>query len=118
MKHILLIDDDQQFGELLKDKFAKEGFDVDIAKDGEAGLSILEKKDFDFLIIDMSMPKMDGVDFYYNVRNKLKKNIPSVILTNIESSPYQDDILEYIVKADISLDDLLKKIKKYLKISS
>jgi len=106
MKKILIVDDDESQIDVFKKRLLKEGFSVKSIDSGEKALELL--------ILDILMPGMDGLTFYYDLRNKLKKNIPTILLTNLESSAYQEDIKEYIVKADISLDDLVAKVKKYI----
>jgi len=116
MKKILLVEDEVAQSDILKSHLILAGFQVEVAASGEAGLEILKTQDFDLLIIDVLMPGMDGPAFYYEVGNKLHKKIPAIILTSVKSTAYQEDILEYIVKSEVSPDEIVAKVKHYLKV--
>ena len=57
---ILLVEDDQSFGAVLKDYLSINNFDVTLAIDGELGLKEFTEKEFDICIFDVMMPKKDG----------------------------------------------------------
>lgn len=61
---ILLAEDERNFGAILRDELQEEGdMQVDLVKDGvEAVLKVIEKKDYDFLLLDIKMPRLDGID--------------------------------------------------------
>jgi DNA-binding response OmpR family regulator len=61
VKQILVVDDEEQICSLLTQMLEHEGFDVDTAKNGEQGLSLVSKKAYDLVITDMIMPVKDGL---------------------------------------------------------
>jgi len=120
MKTILFIEDEsalqKTFGEILK----QEGYEMISALDGEIGLRLAGTKKPDLILLDLILPKIHG----FEVLKKLKqaegtKNIPVIILTNLEGMKDVDMALEtgaatYLVKAQYSLEEILEKIKKVL----
>jgi CheY-like chemotaxis protein len=117
-KTIFIIDDDPSYSNLIVDKLKNEGFQTVVAKSGQEALDIVREgeKDFDLILLDMMMPKMDGVTFYYNFAKLYNNDTPVIILTNLSRTAYPADpqIKELVTKTNISLDDLIQKIKSYL----
>ncbi len=62
MPRILLVDDEKTIRDALRDILEYEGYTVEEAKDGEEGLNALKNKDFDVVLCDIKMPKMDGLE--------------------------------------------------------
>ena len=62
-KHILLIDDDVGMRAVLQDILEDEGYEVKTASDGRGALSAIEKDNFDLILTDLKMPKMNGMEF-------------------------------------------------------
>ena len=120
MKTILFIEDEsalqKTFGDLLEDK----GYRLISALDGEIGLALAKKEKPDLILLDIVLPKINGLE----VLGKLKddpetKAIPIIILTNLEGINNVGKALElgattYLVKAQYSLDEILEKIEKAL----
>ena len=61
MKRILIIDDDDQFRQMLHAMIEKEGYEVKDAPDGDVGMSLQEEKPFDLIITDIIMPNKEGI---------------------------------------------------------
>jgi two-component system response regulator HydG len=74
---VLFVDDEDILRMLMRDQLSAEGYEVDTADDGDTALEILHKKSFDLLLIDIRMPRMNGIELLKEIR-KLK--IPSRIL--------------------------------------
>jgi DNA-binding response OmpR family regulator len=66
---ILLVEDDQSFGAVLKDYLTINNFEVTLATDGEMGLKEFTEKEFDICIFDVMMPKKDGFSLAEDVKN-------------------------------------------------
>ena len=94
---ILLVEDDQSFGAVLKDYLSINNFDVTLAIDGELGLKEFTEKEFDICIFDVMMPKKDGFSLAEDVR-KIDKNTPIIFLT---ARNQREDVLKgYQIGAD------------------
>ena len=113
-KKILLVEDDQNFGAILKDYLTLNDFDVTLAKNGMEGFEKFKKDTFDLCILDVMMPYKDGYTLAKEIREK-NKEVPIVFLT---AKSMKEDVLKgYKVGADDYLNKpfdsevLLMKIK-------
>ena len=79
-KRILIVDDDDEIRELLEFDVAQSGYFVDTAKDGLEGLNKALNNSYDLILLDVMMPKMNGVDVAKNIR-QAKLAIPILMLT-------------------------------------
>jgi two-component system, OmpR family, response regulator len=96
-KKILLVEDDPNFGIVLKDYLALSGYTVTHAKDGLEGFIEFKNNDFDLCILDVMMPRKDGFSLATDIR-KNNKEIPIIFLT---ARSMKEDILKgYQVGAD------------------
>jgi DNA-binding response OmpR family regulator len=113
-KKILLVEDDQNFGIVLRDYLTLNDFEVTLAKNGMEGFEKFKKDNFDLCILDVMMPYKDGYTLAKEIREK-NKDVPLVFLT--AKSMKEDVIKGYKVGADDYLnkpfdsDVLLMKIK-------
>lgn len=96
-KKILLVEDDPNFGAVLKDYLALNDFDVTLAKNGMEGLEKFKKDIFDLCILDVMMPYKDGYTLAKEIRDK-NKEVPIIFLT---AKTMKEDVLKgYKVGAD------------------
>ena len=118
---ILLVEDDQSFGAVLKDYLTINNFEVTLATDGEQGLKEFTEGEFDICIFDVMMPKKDGFSLAEDVK-RIDKNAPIIFLT---ARNMREDILkgyqlgadDYITKP-FDTELLLYKIKAILQRST
>ncbi len=85
---ILIIDDERAIRSVLKDILTNEGYKIEEAVDGEDGLAKFSKSNFDVVICDIKMPKMDGIEFLLKAY-EINSDIPIIILSghgNIETA--------------------------------
>lgn len=101
MKKILLIDDDKELVYLLFDFLRNEKFEVDIAFDGEQGLQKALIGDYDLLLLDAMMPRMNGIDMLKLLRQK--SDVPVLIFAN------KCDPIDKALGVEMSADDYLVK---------
>lgn len=113
-KKILLVEDDPNFGTVLKDYLAMNDYNVTHAKNGMEGFEKFKKDDFDLCILDVMMPYKDGFTLAKEIREK-NEDIPIIFLT---AKAMKEDVLKgYKVGADDYLNKpfdsevLLMKIK-------
>ena len=96
MYNVLVCDDDREIVEAIEIYLSQEGYKVLKAYDGEEALKVLDREKVDLLIIDVKMPKLDGIRATLKIREK--KNMPIIILS--AKSEDADKILGLNVGAD------------------
>jgi chemosensory pili system protein ChpA (sensor histidine kinase/response regulator) len=80
--HILVIDDDTNTRVLLSLLLEQHGYHVSLAPDGEVGLALAETQQPDLILLDVAMPRRDGMDVYLDLRNDPRiADIPVLILS-------------------------------------
>ncbi len=77
---ILYMEDDAGLAGLIKDKLAEDGYDVDIAEDGDKGLAMLDGNTYDLLLLDNKMPGKDGLEVIKTLNSK-NKSLPKIMIT-------------------------------------
>lgn len=112
-KTVLVVDDDKTLTVSLKTTLENEGYNVLVAEDGEEALKLIGTNHVDLILLDILMPKMDGQTFAYQLY-KIEKDIPIIVLTNLTQVTHQDFIKEVVVKSNVSLREIVEKIKKYI----
>ncbi len=76
---ILIIDDQQNLRNMLKDYFSEQGYHVLTAKDGQEGLFVARYENPDLILLDIMMPKLDGYQFLQAFRKE--SQVPVIVLT-------------------------------------
>lgn len=119
-KSILLVDDDLTLREMYTERLKTEGFTVETAKDGEEALAKAKDLKPNIILLDIMMPKINGLD----VLRKLKQapeteNIPVIVLTAlIQDREKMESITrgadDYIVKSEMMPGDVIAKVKNLL----
>jgi DNA-binding response OmpR family regulator len=117
---ILIIEDEEALYSVLRTKFISEGYNVLIATDGLEGLALTENEKPDIILLDIVMPKMDGITMLKELRkNSWGKDIPVIVLSNLSEAEKTQELLyqgvsEYLIKTDWSLEEVVKKVKEVL----
>ncbi|MFC1780328.1 response regulator [Patescibacteria group bacterium] len=120
-KTILIVEDEESLLKALDIKLTQEGYKTEKATDGEEGLKKFEKKIPDLVLLDIKMPKMDGLTMLKKLREKSKgKEVPVIILTNWGEMDKISKAIEletkyYLIKTDWDLDEVIQKVKSVLK---
>ncbi|MDZ7542820.1 response regulator, partial [Clostridium perfringens] len=119
-KNILLIEDETRIRFLLKDYFFKEGFNIIEASDGDEGLNYFISNKVDLVILDIMMPKVDGITVLEMIRKV--STVPVILLT--AKGQEEDKLFGYEMGADdymtkpFSTKVLIAKVKALLKRTS
>ena len=118
---ILIVEDDVYTKELYQEILKDKGFETVGASDGEAGLSEALKGGFDLILLDIMMPKKDGITFLkeYQAAKPTQPNGKIVVLSNVGEDTIIKTCLElgaagYLIKSSLTPDEILKEIKNYL----
>lgn len=115
---ILLAEDDENLGSLLREYMNAKNFDADLCPDGEEALKSFHSKSYDILVLDVMMPKKDGFSVAKEVR-MVNQEIPIIFLT---AKSLKEDVLEgFSIGADdymtkpFSMEELIFRIEAILK---
>lgn len=120
-KTILVVEDEIAMARAICQKLRNAGFNVLEAHDGEEGLKIALSECPDLVVLDIIMPKLDGMGFLRKAREDEKwgVNVPIIMLTNLsdadnvsEAAKYK--VYDFLVKTDWRLDDVVNLIKDKL----
>jgi len=103
-KKILIVDDEPDILEFLEYNLKKEGFVVVTAGDGEEGLSLAAKEKPDLIVLDIMMPKMDGVEICRQIRSNPTYNNPLIAFLTAREEDYSQ-----IAALDVGGDDYITK---------
>lgn len=120
-KRILLVEDDTFTRELYEEVLKDAGFNIETAVDGEDGLSKIKIGGFDLILLDVMMPKKDGLEVLRDLKNNppVSQNGQIVLLTNLTHDPVINMALsmgvkDHLVKSDITPGELVEKVREYL----
>ncbi len=103
-KKILVVDDEPDIVELVSYNLKKEGFEASSASDGEEALARIKKGNFDFLILDLMLPGIQGMELCRILRNDPKtKNLPIIMLTA------KGEEVDRILGIETGADDYISK---------
>ncbi|OGE64627.1 hypothetical protein A3J13_01570 [Candidatus Daviesbacteria bacterium RIFCSPLOWO2_02_FULL_36_8] len=120
-KKILVIEDDQFLREFYQELLQGEGFLVDVAADGEIALKKIQENEFDLILLDIMLPKKDGLQILRDLKIKppASKNVTIVALTNLGQDTVIKQAFElgaagYLIKSALNPDEVLAEIKNHL----
>lgn len=122
-KIILVTEDEPAMMQAMIDSFTRAGFTVLPARDGVEGLEIAKKEHPDLILLDILMPKMDGIAMMDALRlDEWGKTVPIIILTNLDttssmiSTILKDQPAYYLLKTNTKLEDLVEKVNGVLNV--
>jgi len=123
MNKVLIIEDDKILLEMYKDKFAKDGFEVQTAAEGQAGLEIMRTFHPDIVLLDLIMPNVSGFELLKLVKQDQTINtIPIIVLTNIYAD--SEDLVKnwgvahFLLKSDYTPETIVEKVKNILQLNA
>ena len=120
---ILLVEDDPFLSSILQLKLDKENFKTIRAADGEEALNLLTEQGIkpDLILLDLILPKKNGFEVLETIRqDPTLEKLPVIIISNL-GQPSDIDrgkslgVIDYFVKAKLSVDELVNKIKAEIK---
>ncbi len=100
-ERILIVDDDKNICELLRLYLEKEGYETAMAHDGESALAVFEEKQFDLVLLDVMMPRVDGWETCRRIR--AKGNTPIIMLTA------KGETFDKVLGLELGADDYVVK---------
>ena len=117
---ILVVEDDQFLRELYADVLTTENFNVDVAINGQEGLSKMKEGGYDLVLLDIIMPEVNGFDIMTQIKTDPPKrpNKCVVFLTNLDNDEQIKQALKlgngYLIKSQITPGNLVEEVKSYL----
>jgi CheY-like chemotaxis protein len=118
---ILIVDDEPDLRIMFKDILATFGYDSEEAQDGIECLEKLEKNKYDLLLLDLMMPRMDGMEALTQIKQNPKKygSAPILILTNLTSDIAIKEGFErkadgYLIKTELTPEQVIKEIESVI----
>lgn len=120
MKKILIIEDEAILADMYKDRFSQEGYEVASALTSEEGINLAKKEKPDLILLDILLPKENGVGFLKRLKKEPEiSSIPVVAFSNYDEPRTRKEaeslgVKAYLLKTDFTPQDLVKKIKDYL----
>ena len=100
---ILLVEDNRSLSEMVGEYLESRGFGVDYAGDGVDGLRLASENTYDVIVLDLMLPRMDGIEVCQKLRSESKKSTPVLMLTA------RDTLADKVSGLDAGADDYLVK---------
>ncbi len=124
-KKLLIVEDEEMLADMYAERFGFEGFEIILANDGEKGVEMALKEKPDLIILDILLPKKEGVDVLKDIRESGEwgEHIPIIMLTNLDCNDYVLDAIEkyspsyYFIKSNIELKEVVNKVHELLSTS-
>lgn len=121
-KKILVVEDDQFLRDLYVDILQSAGYQVTQAPDGEAGYMMMKKGGFDLVLLDIMLPKIDGISILRKLAQETPPETPNQIVVILSNLGQESIIAEavnlgargYMIKSDLTPEQALNEVKRYL----
>jgi len=120
MKKILIVEDEKILAEMYKDKFTEAGFEVFLALEAKEGLKLAKKERPDLIILDILLPRENGITFLTWLRKDSETaSIPVVAFSNYDDPATKREaaklgVKEYLIKTNYTPSEIVAKIKQLL----
>ncbi len=122
MSRILVVDDDPTLRELYNEVLTSAGYQIDFAVDGEEGLQKIRAGSYDLVLLDVMMPRLDGLGVLTKLQTEEPKpaKMPKIVVwTNLSHDPaikeaMQKGATNVLVKADLAPNQVVEMVQKYL----
>lgn len=117
---IVLVEDDAVLGEMYVKKFALEGYPIERAMDGEEGLALVKRTKPDIVLLDIMMPKKNGLDTLRDIRADAElQGTYVVLMTNVGEQTYVDEGFklganQYLMKSNFTPKEIVQKVQGWL----
>jgi CheY-like chemotaxis protein len=114
---ILIVEDDTSGARALSEKLGREGYEIFFARDGHDGLESALEKHPDLVLLDIIMPRMDGLTMLKELRlDEWGRDVPVILLTNLNddksiTAGKESGVRDYLVKTNWTMSDLLDVIR-------
>lgn len=120
-KKILIVEDEKILAEMYRDKFSEAGYEVSLVFSSEEGIELIKKEKPDLILLDILLPKENGISFLKRLRESPDTSqIPVVAFSNYDDPSTKKEALElgvkdYLIKTNYTPQGIIEEIKKHLK---
>lgn len=119
MYAILIVEDDLTLQKTLVQFFETRNYKTSVANDGAEAFAAIQTTRPDVIILDILMPKVDGLEFFKQLTGTEFNGIPVIFLTNVDEREKKLKVLEqgaadYLVKSNVDLNEVERKVKELL----
>ncbi len=120
MKKILIVEDEKILNDMYAEKLSREGFKITSANTSEKGLRLAKKEKPDLILLDILLPKKNGLFLLEKLRNNPEtENIKVVVFSNYDSPEAREKakklgIDNYLIKTNYTPKEMVDEVKKYL----
>ncbi len=119
-KRILIIEDETNIRAMYSDILKESGYEMIEESEGKQGLDAVINGDWDLLLLDIMLPRLDGIELLKRMKqDPMTKDKPVLILTNLDDNRVRDTCLslgvkEFLVKANVTPNEVVLAVKKYV----
>ncbi|TFG35456.1 MAG: response regulator [Parcubacteria group bacterium] len=120
MKKILLVEDDSFLIDIYTTKLKESGFSVEVAPEGDEAIRKVKEEEFDLVLLDIVLPKIDGWDILKQIKAESKlKDLKVIIISNLSQKEEVEKGMnlgaeKYLIKAHYTPSEVAKEIKEVL----
>lgn len=123
-KRILVVEDDIFLAKIMSNRLEEEGFDVDVANDGQEAIDKLKNYVYVLVTLDLIMPNKNGFEVLRQIKKKshIKKNykIPVMVFSQLSQEEDKEEAMNlgangFYVKSNIAVDDFIETVKGFTK---
>lgn len=117
---LLVVEDDDFLSDAYRLKFQQANITIKSARDGESGLQLIKQQQPALVILDLMLPKMDGLEVLRALRqDESTKNIMVIIASNFPDRQHKEEcfklgVIDFFVKSETSISELVETCKKLL----
>lgn len=117
IKKILVAEDEKPMARAMELKLSHAGFETTCVNNGADALAAILKSDFDMVLLDLVMPKMDGFTVLEELKNK-KKLVPVIVLSNLSQEEDEKKAKalgakDFMIKSNTPIADIVNRINQY-----
>ena len=121
MAKILIIEDEKMLGDMYREKFVQAGFEVILVGTAEEGIKIASKEKPDLILLDILLPRENGIYFLTEFKKKKEfSQIPVVAFSNYDDpetkkKAFELGVKDYLIKTNYTPQEIIERVKSYLK---
>ena len=120
MNNILIIEDEKMLREMYEQKLSENNINTFSAESADNAFAILEKENIDLVLLDILLPKQNGIQILKKIRENPKiKNVKVIAFSNLDDPNIKRqaktyNVIDYLIKTDFTPKEIMQRIKQYL----